>query len=50
MNKLFGNYKLKLSDELMKPLFMQAYFLAKENIATLKFENLKKQCEELEVD
>ncbi|KAL4500764.1 hypothetical protein ABPG72_019998 [Tetrahymena utriculariae] len=49
-NQLFGNQKLKISDQLLSPLFQQSYFIAKEDLPLLKYENLKILCKNLEVD
>ena len=47
---MFFSGKVKMSDHLLLPLFYNAYFCASEDLAILKYEQMKKLFDFLEVE
>ncbi|KAL4510380.1 hypothetical protein ABPG72_020842 [Tetrahymena utriculariae] len=50
IGEMFASKKTRIEDRLLLPLFANAFFLAKQNVAILKFEKLKQLFSFLEVE
>ncbi|KAL4498608.1 hypothetical protein ABPG72_019726 [Tetrahymena utriculariae] len=50
IGEMFASKKMRIEDRLLVPLFANAFFLAKENVAILKYEKLKQLFSFLEVE